>query len=795
MKAKRLLLFAAIMTLCGVVMHAAYPTHVSVTTQNGNKVTVTAVAENIIKITNCAPGETTRLSRASVLNESSDGKWLNPDGKGTQVNVCGLSVMLESNGRVTIDGGAGKKVVDNGERSRDAKGRRQLSLSLNGKGSLYGAGERGHKLNLRGDTLVMYNRQNYGYTGSDPRINQMNITMPLFLSTDGYAIVFDDYAAALMVLGETVTYATESKTPVSWYYVNGAKSLADVTTSLTALTGRQELPPTWTMGYVTSKYGYHNQSETEGVVDTLKNAGYPVDGLVLDLYWYGVEQDMGRLDWDRTKWPDPAGMLSRLKERGVNVVTISQPYVLRNGKGLDNYNTLAPKGLFVADSTGTAPQEVKIWVGEGGMWDMSNADTRRWLSDRYRMLTDMGIGGWWGDLGEPEMHPETALHANGQTAREYHNQYGNDWSEIIFDLYKKQYPQTRLISMMRGGTTGLQRYDVFPWSTDVSRSWGGLEPQIRIMINSGLSGLGYMGHDVGGFAVDNDPRRQSDAELYVRWLQLGVFSPMLRTHAQAMAEPFKYPEYEGIILPLVLERYRWLPYNYTLAYENATKGWPLVRPLNFHSTNAAENYDSISDEYLWGRDVLIAPVMTQGAVSRSIVFPQGASWVDMSNTARIYAGGSTEANYAAPLNVLPKFARAGAFIPMADYDMGSTLDYNHSKYTINYYPAAGAVSTYTMFEDDMTTPSSASGNKGRLITMQGDASGNSAAVRITADGSYNGADTQKIITFVFNCQTTKPSSVLINGKKSRFIYDEENHTVALTFKWKVEKPTTITLKK
>jgi hypothetical protein len=111
MKAKRLLLVAAIMTLCGVVMHAAYPTHVSVTTQNGNKVTVTAVAENIIKVTNCAPGETTRLSRASVLNESTDGKCLNPDGKGTQVNVCGLSVMLESNGRVTIDGGAGKKVV------------------------------------------------------------------------------------------------------------------------------------------------------------------------------------------------------------------------------------------------------------------------------------------------------------------------------------------------------------------------------------------------------------------------------------------------------------------------------------------------------------------------------------------------------------------------------------------------------------------------------------------------------------------------------------------------------------
>lgn len=790
----RIMFVAAAIVAAGAVrVFAAYPSHVSVVTDEGNTVTVTAVAENVIKVSNVAAGEQARVSRASVLNEKTLGQCLNANGEGTRVNLCGLSVTLESNGAVTIDGGVGKKVVDRGLRTRDDAGRRTFSLSLNGKGSLYGAGERGHKLNLRGDTLVMYNRQNYGYTGTDPRINQMNITMPLFLSTDGYAIVFDDYAAAQMVLGDSVTYSTESKAPVSWYYVNGAHSLADVTTSLTALTGRQELPPTWTLGYVTSKYGYHNQAETEGVVDTLKASGYPVDGLVLDLYWYGKEQDMGCLDWERTAWPDPQGMLARLKQRGVNVVTISQPYVLRNGRGIDNYRELAPKGLFVADSTGRAAQKVVIWVGEGGMWDMSNKDTRSWLTERYRKLTDMGVGGWWGDLGEPEKHPESALHANGETAREYHNQYGNDWSEIIYEMYKTYYPGRRLISMMRGGTTGLQRYDVFPWSTDVSRSWGGFEPQIRIMINSGLSGMGYMGHDVGGFAVD--PAHPVDAELYVRWLQLGTFSPMLRTHAQEMAEPYKYAEYEDIILPLVLERYRWLPYNYTLAYENATKGWPLVRPLNFHSTDASENYDDISDEYLWGRDVLIAPVMKQGAETRTITFPAGSSWVDMSNTSRVYKGGSVETNYAAPLSVLPKFARGGAFVPMADYEMGSTMDYNRSNYTVQYYPVVGEQSRYTMFEDDMVTPTSESGNAGRLITMLGDATGNSVDVKISAEGTYQGADLQKMLTFVFNCQTAKPATVLVNGKKARYVYDAENHAVSVTFKWKVEKPITIVLKK
>ena len=129
-------------------------------------------------------------------------------------------------------------------------------------------------------------------------------------------------------------------------------------------------------------------------------------------------------------------------------------------------------------------------VGEGGMFDVSNPNTRKWLKERYKQLTLDGVGGWWGDLGEPEVHPESGLHANGLTTRQYHNKYGNDWSKIIYDLYKEEFPDRRLMTMMRGGTTGLQQYSVFPWSTDVSRSWGGLQPQITIMLNSGLSGLG-----------------------------------------------------------------------------------------------------------------------------------------------------------------------------------------------------------------------------------------------------------------------------------------------------------------
>lgn len=168
-------------------------------------------------------------------------------------------------------------LVDPDSRSQ-RDGKQLIQLATTGRGSYYGAGERGHKLNLRGDTLTMYNRQNYGYTNDDPRISQMNITMPLFLSTDGFAILFDDYAASKLFIPNTplIEYVTENPNPVSYYFINGANTLADVTSELTALTGRQPLPPMWGLGYVTSKYGYHNERETRGVVDTLKRAVTPL---------------------------------------------------------------------------------------------------------------------------------------------------------------------------------------------------------------------------------------------------------------------------------------------------------------------------------------------------------------------------------------------------------------------------------------------------------------------------------------------------------------------------------------
>ena len=742
-------------------------------------VSVTPVSDDIVRV-DVVPAKWSGTSLPSLAMDKAMGTadvraTVTDLGGGMKVltTAGGLRVVADEQlGSLTMSCGDTFYVTDLCRRDGDA-----LRLLHSGGESFYGGGERGFSLNLTGDTLLNYNGQNYGYQAGEPRIKRMGITMPFVLSSKGYGILFDDFCKSTLYVGpEALEYSTTRPAPVSYYVVSGRGRVEDVVKNFTWLVGRQELPPLWTLGYITSKYGYRDQRESEGVVDTLKRAGYPLDGIVFDLYWYGKEEDMGRLEWDRTQWPDHRAMLSKFKKLGVNVVTISQPYVLTNGRAIDNYRQLDAKGLFCKTDGTDTTHTVTIWVGQGGMFDVSNPATRQWLSDRYRQLTDEGVTGWWGDLGEPEVHPREIRHYNGLTAEQYHNLYGNEWSRIIYDLFKKQYPDRRLMTMMRAGTAGLQRYSVFPWSTDVSRSWGGLAPQVTIMLNAGMSGLGYMSHDVGGFAVD--PANKRDGELYIRWLQLGLFSPVLRTHSTYQAEPYHYKEYGDLPLRLIKERYAWLPYNYTLAYENASQGLPLVRPLGFYDApGGISRYDSITDQYLWGRDVMVAPVMEQGATERLITFPQG-TWVDMNQPARRYDGGTT-IHYPAPLDVLPHFARAGAFVPLARNAMDNVGDYDPSRLDVVYYPGAEP-SEFTLFDDDLHSTGTLVPGGHRLIHFTATPHAAGYELKIVGEGTLAGASPAKDYRLVVPSLGYKPRQITVNGKKARGVaYDKSSGTLTV----------------
>jgi oligosaccharide 4-alpha-D-glucosyltransferase len=664
---------------------------------------------------------------------------------------------------------------------------KRITFEGNAEESFYGAGERGHALNLNGDTLTMFNRQNYGYTSGDPRISQMGISVPYVASDLGYGLLFDDYNEAKLVLGDTITYTSDTPKPLSYYFINGNGNLAGVTEGYTRLTGRQDLPPFWSLGYITSKYGYHNQKEAEGAIDSLKTRGYPVDGMVLDLYWYGVESDMGRLEWDPKQWPDHKKMLADLKEKGVNTVLISQPYVNKKG-AIDNYNFLSSKGMLAKDSLGNT-HDVTTWVGDAGMIDVSNPETREWLWNRLKGLTEEGVAGWWGDLGEPEVHPRSIVHANGETAPQYHNVYGNEWSRLIYEGLRKDFPDMRPLLMMRGGTAGLQRYSVFPWTTDVSRSWGGLQPQVNLMLSSGLSGLAYMSSDLGGFAVD--PEHPTDEELYLRWVQMGAFTPSMRTHAQTMPEPYHYPAIEPIVKQFIKMRYEWLPYNYTLAYENATKGWPLARPLNFRGDNPDAKYADITDEYLWGDEVLVAPVMEAGVKERKVLFPAG-DWISWYNPALRYKGG-TEAVVKTPKEELPMFVRAGSFIPLYMEPIENVTQYNPALLTVRYYPA-NKETEYVLFDDDRKSPESIADKAYQLTYFTGlkTAKGIDISIR-TNGGTYKDMPEVRMLTFEI-MDVARPKGVTLSDgtelqeaaslkmiRQYGWTYDAKTRTLSVRF--------------
>lgn len=665
----------------------------------------------------------------------------------------------KTTGKVCFFSADGTHLLSEAEGAGNDGNEQTLSFLTPDGDNFYGAGERGHSLALNGSDLMMWNRANYGYGEGDPRLSQANITMPYLVSDAGYGILIDDYAKARLTLGsDTIAYRTISSKPLSYFFINGDGTLAEATETFTSLTGRQPLPPFWALGYITSKYGYHNQQEALGAADSLKRRGYPVDGMVLDLYWYGVETDMGRLAWDKAQWPDHRKMLDSLRSQGIHVIPIHQPYINKTG-AIDNYNLLESNGLLTKDSDGNT-KDATTWVGEAGMFDIANPQTRKWMWQRLAPLTAEGLSGWWGDLGEPEVHPVEIVHANGETAEEYHNYYGNEWSRMIYEGLRRDFPDMRPMLMMRGGTTGLQQYGVFPWTSDVARSWKGLQAQNKLMLSSGLSGLGYMANDVGGFAVDKE--KPYDPELYVRWIQAGAFSPILRTHAQDRPEPYHYPKQESIIKKFIETRYQWLPYNYTLAYENATKGLPLMRPVNFHGDETG-NLANVGDEYLWGDNVLVAPVVKAGARTRKVAFPDGL-WTDWNNPAKTYRGGTT-ATVEAPLQTLPLFVRAGSFIPQATLKMQNTSEYDPAILTMKYFPAK-EWTDYVLFDDNRLSPTSIEEGQYQLTTFSGSKQGSEIYIDISSEGNYREMPSVRLITMQI-VNVGAPKGVEVNGEQLR----------------------------
>jgi alpha-glucosidase (family GH31 glycosyl hydrolase) len=517
----------------------------------------------------------------------------------------------------------------------------------------YGTGERGIGIDLRGYSFGMYNTQVFGY--STP-LETMKINVPFLATSRGYALYFDTTVPGGLDLGRTdpdrFFYRQESH-GLS-YFVLAAPTVEGQLELYTWLTGRHPMPPKWSLGYLQSKYGYRTRGEAETMVRTMRARGIPADAVILDLYWF---RNMGDLAWDVEDFPNPQGMVADFLGQGLRTVLIAEPYFTEPSQYY--YQLVGPLKDFVAQNWLGEAYLLDHWWSCGCdavLFDVTDPGARTWLWDRYEDLFRTGISGLWTDLGEPERHPWDMEHYAGD-ADEVHDVYNLLWARAIYQGFSAYRPSERLFNLTRSGYAGIQRYGVFTWSGDVSRSYGGLAVQVPIMLNTSLSGLAYHSSDLGGFTGWASP------ELYVRWMEFGAFNPVMRAHGvdNQGTEPWGHgEEAETIVTDYIRLRYSLMPYIYSLAWDNHRTGMPLARPL-FFCDPGDPDLAGLSDSFLFGPDILVGPVTTEGARERDVYLPQGG-WVDFW-TDSLYTGPGT-VTAAAPLDRIPLFIRVGALLPM-----------------------------------------------------------------------------------------------------------------------------------
>ncbi|ALS97513.1 glycosyl hydrolase [Lacimicrobium alkaliphilum] len=672
---------------------------------------------------------------------------------------------------------------------------RGFRFKLSGEEKLLGGGQRVLGMDRRGERLPLYNKAHYGYTTES---KQMYYGLPALLSSRNYILTFDNSASGHLDLGhnEADILQFEAASGRTAYIIAAGADYPDTLANYVAVTGHQPMVPRWALGNYASRFGYHSETETRDVVRRFQDEDIPLDAVILDLFWFGEEVKgmMGNLDWDREAFPTPEKMLSDFNQDGVKTILITEPFVLTTS---DKWQEAVEAGALAKNLAGEV-KRFDFYFGNTGLIDVFNPDAQDWFWQTYQRLLEQGVGGWWGDLGEPEVHPADTLHQleDGRivSADEIHNAYGHQWAKMVYQRHRQARPDERPFVMMRSGFAGSQRYGMIPWTGDVSRSWDGLQPQVELSLSMGLLGLGYTHSDLGGFAGGES----FDAELYTRWLQYGVFQPVYRPHAQENIAPepvFHDQQTKDIVREFIKLRYAMLPYNYSLAYQNSQSGMPLMRPLFFEEPGNPPLMDNKSS-YLWGDAFLVTPVVEPGVTEVEVTLPKGV-WFDYFTGQRYQ--GNQQIRQPTRLATLPVLVRGGSFVPMTE-PVQTTRDYSSEQLTLHYYadlqvPQGSGI----MYEDDGKTFDAVAKEQYELLHFSASQQAHQLDIELKREAyDYKGMPEQRQITLVVHNWQHSPSAIAINGRPVDLLTDKaqaeesgqgvwlEDNRLHLLFSWRKE---------
>lgn len=546
-------------------------------------------------------------------------------------------------------------------------GRPQLELALASGEKLFGLGEATGTFDRRGLVREFWNIDVLGHAPAiHPGLRSMYVSIPFAVSLrDGIAagLFWDNAARQVWDMGATRfdRWTLTADSGVIDLYLIIGPSVEHVVGRLADLTGHMPLPPDWALGFHQCRYSYATRERVEEVAATFRRKRVPCDALYLDI----DHLDGKRVFTFGKAFPRPGEMIRKLARQGFRTVCIVDPGVkndpkfgvLRRGRKLD---------AFVKDASGRKDFLGEVWPGVSRFPDFLNANARAWWGREQARLSRLGVAGFWNDMNEPAnfARPDKTLdprawHATDHGSRrhsEVHNLYGTEMARASREGAFSAAPNQRPFVITRAGSAGVQRHALV-WTGDNSSTWQHFEDSLQMLLNLGLSGVPFCGCDAGGFLDNCTP------ELFVRWMQCAAFTPFFRAHTNTGTrdhEPWAFgPGAEAIVRQYIELRYQLLPYLKALFVEASRTGAPVMRPLLWHHQDDPVAA-AVSDQFLLGRNLLVAPVTRPGTVARSVYLPVG-DWCEFWSGQPV--GGGRHVIVQAPIHYLPLFVRAGAVIP------------------------------------------------------------------------------------------------------------------------------------
>jgi len=532
--------------------------------------------------------------------------------------------------------------------------REQLSLSVGE--TVYGLGERFTSFVKNGQTVDIWNKD--GGTASE----QAYKNVPFYVTNRGYGVFVNHPELVSFEIGsETVSKAQFSVQGESLeYYLIGGETLKDVLGNYTSLTGKPALPPAWSYGlWLTTSFTTNYDEETvTGFVEGMASRDLPLAVFHFDCFWM-KEYEWCNFEWDERVFPDPEGMLQRLKAKGLRICVWINPYIAQRSKLFDEG---MEHGYLLKRPDGSVWQ-TDLWQYGMGIVDFTNPAACAWYKEKLGALLDMGVDSFKTDFGE--RIPTDVVYDDGSDPMQMHNFYTQLYNQTVFELLEERRGQGEAALFARSATAGGQKFPVH-WGGDCEATYESMAESLRGGLSLGLSGFGYWSHDIGGFENSSPP------DLYKRWVQFGLLSSHSRLHGSTSYRvPWLYDEEAvDVVRYFTKLKLRLMPYLFGQSVSVSKLGIPLMRPMLLEFGDDP-TCDYLDRQYMLGDSLLVAPIFSPDGEA-SYYLPRG-TWTHLLTGEKVQGGAWRKETY--DYFSLPLFVRENSLIPIGSEDGRPDYDY------------------------------------------------------------------------------------------------------------------------